>query len=393
MSNLFATRARETSDSDLAELFKLSETPNIISFAGGFPDPTWYSNEMENISYKVLKEQKNVALQYGPVPGLTVFREFIADRMKKQDIDANKENILITSGALQGLELICKTFIDPGDQVIIEAPTYLGAISTIKSYEADILSINCDEQGMNIDELERTLENNSSNIKFIYTIPTFQNPTGKTLPKERRKRIIELAKKYQLLVIEDGAYSELRFMGEEVPHMKAMDDYDHVIFLGTFSKILSPGIRLGWIAADKFMIDKLTYFKQSSDQMTSPLSQLIALEAGQTGLLDQQIDMSKKALREKRDATLIALGKYFSQSGTWTESEGGFYTWLEIDKNINTLDQLRKSVKNYKVAYVAGPSFFVDKNFGKRALRLSYSLPTVDEIDKGINKLAEVFEV
>lgn len=391
MHYLFALRAQNTTNSDLAELFKLAEQPDVISFAGGFPDPDWFIEEIEEISMEILKNYKNVALQYSPVAGLSNIRDYIAERMSSQNMNIQLSNVLVTSGSLQGLDLVCKIFLDPGDYVIIEAPTYLGAISTFESYEANIVPISCDEDGIKVDELEEFLENTKVKPKFIYVIPTFQNPSGRVWSLERRKQLIELCNKYELPIVEDNAYGELRCTGEELPTIKSLDNKNLVIFLGTFSKIFCPGIRLGWVAAAEEIIEKLILFKQNSDQTSSSFSQLLTLEAGKRNLIEKQIKINIDNLTVKRDLTINALNKYFDGKAKWVVSEGGYYTWVEIYKKINTYELLKKAVQDYKVAYVAGPSFYPNKKGGENCLRICYSLPKPTQIDEGISRLAKVF--
>jgi len=390
MEEMYSSRLRKANKSDLAELFKLAEQPEVISFAGGFPDPRWFLDEVEEVSRDILRHKRDIALQYGPVPGLTIVREFIAHRMTEQGMPVDIRNILLTSGSLQGLDLICRVFLDPGDTVIVEAPTYLGAISTFESYEVNIVSISCDNQGLMVDELEKYLDNAYVKPKLIYVIPTFQNPSGRVLSLERRKRLIDLCSKYNIPLIEDNAYGELRFSGEDLPTLMALDNTGMVIYLGTFSKIFSPGIRLGWVAASPDIIEKLVLFKQITDQSSSSLSQLLAYEAHKRGLIDMQIKITKEGLKLKRDLTINALKKYFGSTAEWTVSEGGFYTWVQIHKDINTFELLRAAVEDYKVAYVAGPSFFPDGR-GQNCIRICYSMVKEDRIEEGIKRLAEIF--
>ncbi len=392
MEEMFALRAKQTGNSDLAELFKLSERPDVISFAGGFPDPQWFLPEVEEIGLEILRDKRDVALQYSPVPGLTRVREFIARRMDKQGMPARTENIMITSGSLQGLDLICKVFLDPGDLVVVEAPTYLGAISVLDSYEAEIVSIPCDSEGLMVDKLEEYLAGTAVKPKFVYTIPTFQNPSGRVLNLERRKKLVELCSNRQIPLIEDNAYGELRYSGKELPTLKSLDARDIVVYLGTFSKIFSPGVRLGWISAPGYLINKLILFKQSSDQTSSSLSQLLALEAGTRGLIEKQIEITRKGLKLKRDLTVNALEKYFGDNGQWTVSEGGFYTWVQINGPVDTYKALEPAVKEHKVAYVAGRSFYPDRS-GENCLRVCFSLVKEDYIEEGIKRLARVFSL
>lgn len=390
MEKLYSRRARKACKSDLAELFKLAERPDVISFAGGFPDPAWFLEEIEEIAVDILRHRRHTALQYGPVPGLTTTREFIARRMTGQGMPTQVENVLITSGSLQGLDLVCKIFVDPGDTVIVESPTYLGAISTFESYEANIVAIPCDQNGLIVDRLEEFLYNSGQKPKLVYTIPTFQNPSGRVLTLERRKHLVDLCTRYRIPLIEDNAYGELRFDGEEIPTLKSLDVSGTVIFLGTFSKIFSPGIRLGWIAAPPTVIDKILLFKQVTDQTSSSLSQLLAQEAHERGLIDKQIEVTREGLKVKRDLTVEALQKYFGRDARWTVSEGGFYTWVQIHRDVNTLQLLERAVKEYKVAYVAGPSFFPDRS-GQNCLRICYSMVEEGKIEEGIRRLSKVF--
>ncbi|KJS83398.1 MAG: hypothetical protein JM58_12850 [Peptococcaceae bacterium BICA1-8] len=392
-NNLLALRAKGTPNMDLADLFKLAEQPDVISFAGGFPDPDWFIEEIEEITMDVLRNYKDIALQYSPVAGLSTLRKYISERMRKQNMNINPSNVLISSGSLQGLDLLCKIFLDPDDYVIIEAPTYLGAISTFESYEANTVAIPCDEHGIIIEQLDEFLQNTKIKPKFIYVIPTFQNPSGRVWSLERRKALLEICDKYQLPIIEDNAYGELRCSGMEVPTIKSLDSKELVIYLGTFSKIFCPGIRLGWVAGPEEIIEKLILFKQNSDQTSSSLSQLLVLEAGKKGLIEKQININIENLKLKRDVTINTLEKHFSGKAKWVVSEGGYYTWVEIDKKINTYDLLKKAVGDYKVAYVAGPSFFPNKNGGENCLRLCYSLPKPTKLEEGIKRLAKVFSI
>lgn len=390
-NNLFAVRAKANTNNDLAQLFKLAEQPDVISFAGGFPNPDWFIDDIDDVIQYVIKHYKNIALQYSPVAGLSSVREYIAERMTKQNMDNKAENILVSSGSLQGLDLLCKIFLDPGDYVLVEAPTYLGAISTFESYEANVIAIPCDKEGIIINDLQEILEKEKIKPKFIYVIPTFQNPSGKVWSLRRRKELLELCKKFEIPIVEDNAYGELRCDEKEVPTIKSLDKDNLVIFLGTFSKIFCPGVRLGWVSAEKEIIDKLVLFKQNSDQTSSALSQLLVLEAGKRGLIEKQIEINIKNLKVNRDTTIDSLERNFAGKAEWTISEGGYYTWVKIDKKLNTYDLLQKAVQNYKVAYVAGPSFYPNKNGGENCLRVCYSQPKPDQIEEGINRLAKVF--
>ncbi|MGD0154364.1 MAG: PLP-dependent aminotransferase family protein [Thermacetogeniaceae bacterium] len=391
----YSSRAKKTQNSELAALFKLTENPEVISFAGGFPDPDWYLDEIIEITEKVIREKKGAALSYGPTPGLSDLREYLAARLELQGIAAKGADVLITAGSLQGLDIVGRIFLDPGDRVIVEAPTYIGAIATLQSLEAVLVQVPIDELGMQTDLLEDVLKgmNRDGQLpKFIYTIPNFQNPSGCTLSLERRRQLLRVAACYGIPVIEDNAYGELRFAGKELPLLKALDTEDLVIHLGTFSKIFSPGLRLGWLVARPELVEKAILFKQGTDQCSNTLGQLLALEYGRRGYIDKQVEVSAKSLIAKKDAALNALQEYFPAGSTWTLPEGGFYTWVTLPQTVNTVDILPVAVRDYQVAYVAGPSFHADRS-GANKLRLCYSNPKIAQIAGGIEKLARALTV
>jgi DNA-binding transcriptional MocR family regulator len=376
--------------SELAALFKLTEEPGVISFAGGFPDPDWFLDEVREITREIMDEKKGLALSYGPTPGLTSLRDFLAERLGDQGIRTRGSEVLITSGALQGLDIVCKIFLEPGDLVIVEAPTYLGAIQTLESYEAQLVPIPIDDNGMQTGLLDEALARCPRSPKFIYTIPSFQNPSGCTMSLERRRELLTIAGRHGIPVVEDNAYAELRFAGQPLPTLKSLDEDGLVIHLGTFSKVFSPGVRLGWLVATPELVDKAILVKQGSDQCSSTLGQLIALEYGRRGCIEKQIAISKENLAVKQAATLSGLQKYFPRGASWTIPEGGFYTWVTLPGTVSTVELLPAAVSEAKVAYVAGPSFYVDRS-GTNQLRLCYSQPKPDEIARGIKLLAGIF--
>ena len=393
MERLYSQRGQRLKRSELAEIFKLAENPDVISFAGGFPDPDWFLDEIAEIGAKVLCDRKGEALQYGPVPGLTEMRTFLAARSRKRNMAIDVPNIILTNGSLQGLDLLCRLFLEPNDTVLVETPTYVGAIQTFENNEAEVIHAPCDEEGLKIEALGALLDQLKATNrlpKFIYLIPTFQNPSGRVLGLERRKKLLELVSAYQIPILEDDAYGELRFEGTEIPTLKSLDQEEIVIYLGTFSKIFCPGIRLGWVAASEGIIEKLILLKQAIDQMSSPLAQILALECGKEGLIERQIQITSQGLQRKRDLALAALEKYFPSTTSWIKSEGGFHTWVTLPEEIDTLEMLPKIVRTAKVAYVAGPSFFADRS-GKNCFRLCYSPPKEDVIVEGIRRLAEMF--
>jgi len=395
MQSTFASRARKVQRSELAALFALAEEPAVISFAGGFPDPEWFLPEIIDISEEIMRTNRGVALQYGPTPGFTALREFMAARLTRQGMKCSAADVLITSGSLQGLDLVCKVFLEPGDVVLTEAPTYIGALQTFAGYEVDIVSVPVDAEGMRIDELESLLADVRAGKraggrmpKFIYTIPSFQNPSGCTLSLERRRALLSVASRFGVPVVEDHAYAELRYDGEDIPSLKALDEDDIVVHLGTFSKIFSPGLRLGWMVGPRLVMEKAILFKQGTDQCSNSLGQMMALEYGKRGLIEKQIEVTIASLRRKKDETLKALRTCFGDSTTYTIPQGGFYTWVTFPEGVDTVALLPRAVKEYRVAYVAGPSFYADRSGGNQA-RLCFSQPRVDQIEEGIRRLHE----
>ncbi|MGE5593713.1 MAG: PLP-dependent aminotransferase family protein [Betaproteobacteria bacterium] len=397
MESTFAARAQKAQRSELAALFALAEEPGVISFAGGFPDPEWFLPEIIEISEEIMRTNRGVALQYGPTPGFTALREFMAARLTRQGMKCGAADVLITSGSLQGLDLVCKIFLEPGDVVLTEAPTYIGALQTFASYEADIASVPTDADGMRIDELESLLADmragkraGGRTPKFIYTIPSFQNPSGCTLSLERRWALLSVASRFGVPVVEDHAYAELRYDGADIPALKALDEDDIVVHLGTFSKIFSPGLRLGWMIGPRPVMEKAILFKQGTDQCSNSLGQMMALEYGKRGLIERQIEVTVASLRKKKDETLRALRAHFGDAITYTVPEGGFYTWVTFPEAIDTVELLPRAVKEHSVAYVAGPSFYADRS-GANQARLCFSQPRVDQIEEGIWRLRKCF--
>ncbi|MCL6581534.1 MAG: PLP-dependent aminotransferase family protein [Firmicutes bacterium] len=394
LEGLFSGRARAVQRSELAALFALAERPDVISFAGGFPDPAWFLPECEEVAARLLREARGSALQYGPTPGLTAFREYVAERCRRQGMEVAPAEVVVTSGALQGLDLVAKVFLEPGDPVVVECPTYLGAIQTLSTYEARLVEVPGDEVGLvpeALDETLRDLERSGRPAKFVYVVPSFQNPTGLTLPLDRRRSLLEVASRHGLPVVEDHAYAELRYDGEPVPSLKALDREGLVILLGTFSKIFSPGLRLGWTVAPAAVTEKIILFKQGTDQCSSTLGQMMALEYGRLGLIERQIAVTTAGLREKKRLTLEVLDRRFGPLVRRTEPEGGFYTWLTLPEGVDTARMLERAVRDHRVAYVAGPAFYVGRR-GSSQLRLCYSLLPGGLIDEGVRRLRECYE-
>ncbi len=391
MAITFSNRMKKLTASEIREILKITESPEIISFAGGLPAPEFFPvEEMKEVSVKVLEENGTTALQYSTTEGYVPLREKIAERMNsKLNTDIIYENILITSGSQQGLDLLGKAFLDKGDIVLCESPTYLGAINAFKAYEPRFVEIATDEGGMIIKDLEKTLST-IDNIKMIYVVPDFQNPTGRTWSYSRRKEFIELVNKYMIPVIEDNPYGELRFNGESMPSLKAMDEKDLVIFLGTFSKIFCPGLRIGWIAAEKNLLQKFIMLKQGSDLQSSTRSQMEISKYMELYDIDKNISILKEVYKKRRDIMIHTMEEEFPKTVTFTYPDGGLFTWVELPTHINARALLERCLEK-KVAFVPGGSFF--PNGGKEnTFRLNYSNMQEDRIIEGIKKIGEVIK-
>jgi len=392
----FSSRARALERSELAALFALAERPEVISFAGGFPDPAWLLPELPEVTDQVVRQSLDTAFQYGPTPGLSALRELVAERCRRQGLEAEPSQVVITSGALQALDLVAKVFLDPGDAVVVERPTYIGAIQTLSAYETRMFEAPVDDEGMRVDALEELLAElarGGTRPKFIYTVPSFQNPTGLTLSLQRRRGLLAAASRCGVPVVEDGAYAELRYEGEDLPSLKALDREGLVIQLGTFSKVFSPGVRLGWTLASPEVTEKLILFKQGTDQCSNTLGQLLALEYGRRGLIERQVAVTRAGLKAKRDLTLAALDRILGPvlpGGRLerTRPQGGFYTWVTLPAGVDTVRLLERAVRRHQVAYVAGPSFYVNRD-GSNQLRLCFSLVRPELIEEGVRRLAQ----
>ena len=390
MSIKFAGRMEEVKASEIRELLKLTAKPEIISFAGGLPAPELFPvEEMKKVSVEVLNQMGREALQYSTTEGYDPLRSHIADRMKKQGIPAKGEDILITSGSQQGLDFSGKIFLNPGDYVVVESPSYLGAINAFKAYQCNFLEIDTDDDGMIIEDLEKKLSE-TKNAKMIYVIPDFQNPTGRTWSLGRRKALLEIAKKFDLPVIEDNPYGELRFDGEAVPSIKSMDDDDRVIFLGTFSKTFCPGLRVGWVCAPEKLLEKYILVKQGADLQCNSMAQREISVFLDNYNLDEHVEKIKKVYRGRRDLMLDSFKKYFPEEVTYTHPEGGLFTWVIMPDYLDAKELAVKALEK-NVAYVPGGSFF--PNGGNvNTFRVNYSNMTEEKIVEGVKRLGEVLK-
>ena len=389
-NTLYSSRINSMGHSDVAEMLKLAEKPEVISFAGGLPDPdVFLLEEIREAFETVFVQRGTAALGYGPVAGVASFREWLAENMTRSGRPSKVDECLVTTGGIAALDLICKVLLDPGDTVIVGEPSYLAALHVIRTYQGRFAGVPLDDKGMQPDALESTLEDlrrTSSRPKFIYLVPSFQNPSGATLPENRRKRIVEIADEYHVPIVEDAAYRDLRFEGHAPPLLASLDPRN-VIFINTFSKIFNTGVRIGWVTAPEELIGNLALAKQGQDQCSTTIGQYAALAFASKGLIERQTSRAVEIYRRKRDIMLAAMENYFPKSAHWTKSQGGFYIWVTFPKGIDTEALLPRSIEDISVAYGAGPAFYHNRK-GKEHMRLCYSYVSESRIEEGIRRLA-----
>ncbi|HCL89951.1 MAG TPA: aminotransferase [Candidatus Atribacteria bacterium] len=390
----YSILASKMEASAIREILKLVQNPEVISLAGGMPDPiTFPVEEIKEISQNIFNKKSAQALQYSNTEGLPELRRCILDHLAKDGNNGELENIIISSGSQQGLDLVGKTFLSPGDVAIVELPSYLAALNAFYSYGGELVGIPMDDEGMQMDILEEKLtqlKNEGKKVKFIYTISNFQNPAGVTMSLARRKKIIEIAHKFNVFIVEDNPYEKLRFEGEPTPSIYSLEKNGSVISLGTFSKILCPGLRLAWILGNKEIIRKIAILKQATDLCTSILSQLIACEYCQSGKLEENIKSNVQIYKKKRDTMLNALEKYFPKETVWTKPQGGFFVVATLPEYIDTGEMFKEAIEE-NVAYVPGAPFFADRK-GQNTMRLSFCFPSAEDIDEGIKRLGKVIK-
>lgn len=394
----FAQRTQRMSGSAIRELLKLTENPEIISFGGGMPAPDAFPiPEFKEACERVLKDMGPVALQYGATDGYMPLREMIARHTQRYGIEVTAENILITSGSQQALDLLGKVFINPGDHILVEEPTYLGALQAWQAYGAEFVTVPLDEHGMVTDALEEALR---TGPKFIYVLPNFHNPAGVTLSVERRQQLLELADRYGVPVIEDDPYGQLRYEGEHLPAIVALDSHardncdscyrGNIIYLSTFSKTLAPGLRLAWVVAPPEVIVKLGQAKQGTDLHTSTFNQIVAYEVAKGGFIDEHVRVIREIYSERRDVMLQAMEEHFPPGVTWTRPDGGLFLWVTLPEGLNAKELLLKAIQQHKVAYVPGESFYA-RGGGHNTIRLNFSNANPEKIREGIARLGRLF--
>lgn len=380
-----------TSDTDaVGDLLRVAANPEIISFAGGLPAPELFPVEkIQAAANQVFQEKGMTALQYGSSKGIPELRKIVAERLKQDGITVDEEQIMISTGSQQVLDLTSKMFINEGDTVIVEQPTYLCALDVFKSYGANLVSVEMDEDGLKLDMLEEALQANP-NTKLIYTIPTFQNPTGRTLSLERRKKLAQLAVEYDVLVLEDNPYGAVRFEGEALPAVRSFDETGHVIYTSTFSKILAPGLRLGWVVAPLELINKYTIMKQSVDLHSDQLAQYIVATFFKTNDVDEHIAKITALYKERKDLMMTAIKKYFPETVSYSQPEGGMFIWMEVPGITDTQELFDRCIQN-NVAFVPGEPFYCDEVV-PGTFRLNYSNMPEEQIELGMKRLAQAID-
>lgn len=391
-AGLFASRTQVMRSSAMRDLMALTEREDIISLAGGLPDTSSFPAEsFAAIMSSVAVDSCARSLQYGPTEGLAVLKSCIAEVMAEEGTQIDPDDVLVTTGGQQVIDLVCKTLIDPGDVIVAEGPTYPGAVPTFCSYEADVIQIDGDEDGMRIDELERTLDRldrEGRRPKFVYVVPTFQNPSGTTMSLARRRRLIEVTRARELLVLEDNPYGLLRYEGDALPTLYSLDGGEFVIYLGTFSKILSPGVRLGWSVGPRPVLDKMNVGKQAADLCSSSLTQLFVAAYFAGGRWQDYVHSLKEIYRRRRDVMLDALAESFGPECHWTHPRGGLFIWATLPDYIDTTDLLARALDQH-VAFVPGRAAFLDGR-GASSMRLNFSGVGEADIREGIRRIGEV---
>lgn len=382
MSNLFAERMKNVHKSFIREILKVTEDKNIISFAGGLPNPKSFPvAEIGEAVSEVLSQNGDEILQYSTTEGYLPLREYIAERYSKKGLEVSADEILITNGSQQGIDLVSKVFLNKGDKVLVENPTYLAAIQSFGLFEPQFISVPLLEDGVDIDSLQRILEENK--IKMFYSVTNFQNPTGITYSKEKRQKLAEILKNEDTVFVEDNPYGEIRFLGKDIPPVKAYLE-DSVLF-GSFSKIVSPGMRLGWIVANEEIMEKIIIAKQASDLHSNYFTQRAVYKYLTHNNIDEHIEKIKEMYRNQRNMMVSMIEKYFPENVEYTKPEGGMFLWVTLPEGVSSMDLFDLAIKE-NVAFVPGQAFYVDGS-GMNSLRLNFSNSNEEQIEEGIKRL------
>jgi 2-aminoadipate transaminase len=389
---LFARRTRGMTSSAMRDMMAVTARPDVISLATGLPDTTTFpAEDFAMLMSRVAVDSSAAALQYGPTDGLEDVRKCIVEVMAAEGTVVETDQLMITTGGQQVIDLVCRVFLDPGDVVVAEAPTYPGAVPCFNSYQADVVQIEMDEHGMRIDVLEATLaklREEGRRPKFIYTIPNFQNPGGVTMPLDRRKRLVQIANEQELVILEDNPYGLLRYEGEALPTLYSLDGGRYVTYAGTFSKILSAGLRIGWAAAPAPILERLNLGKQAADLCSSPLNQYFVVEYFKHRDWRKYLDELRGIYRRRRDVMLTALEEFLPRETTWTTPAGGLFIWAKLPDYIDTTDLLARALREH-VAFVPGRAAYLDGRGGSE-MRLNFSGVGDDDIREGVRRIGKV---
>lgn len=386
----FSDKVKHLEASAIREIFKLLAKPGIISFAGGAPDPKLFPcDELADIASDILKNQGEVALQYGVTEGYAPLRDWVKDRLKNQEIyQGTYDEVIITSGGQQGIDLAAKSLLNPGDGVVCEQPSFIGGLNVFRSYNAELYGVSNKSDGLDMEELENLLKAHK-NIKIVYTIATFQNPSGITMSLDKRKKLLELAEKYDFMIFEDNPYGELRFSGEDVPTIKSMDKTGRVVYLGSFSKVLSPGLRIGFVCCDGALMERMIICKQVQDVHTSVLPQMIAYEFVTRYSLDEHIKKLRAVYGEKCKLMCDCMDKYFPSSVKHTVPQGGIFLFCTMPNGYDSKKVMEKALER-GVAFVPGSTTMIDDTAVYSTFRMNYSTASKEEIEVGVKALGEV---
>jgi 2-aminoadipate transaminase len=388
---LYAERTEGMRASDIREILKVTARPDIISLAGGLPAPELFPIDEYRRAFEwVLESDGATALQYGPSEGYRPLRNLLAERLCSFGMPCTGDDVLVTNGSQQALDLMGKIFLNPGDTVLVEKPTYLGALQAFNQYQASYAAVSMDEDGMRVDEVERILAAGARRIKFIYALPNFQNPTGRSMSLERRRHLVQLASRYGVPIVEDDPYGELRYEGQPLPTLKSLDTDGSVIYLGTFSKILAPGFRLGWVMASPEALEVVLHGKQPSDLHTGMAQQMATYEVAKDGFVDKHVERIKAFYKERRDVMLRAIEEHFPADAHYTRPAGGLFVWAELPPHIDTRELLLDAIED-KVAFVPGQGFHPD-NSGTNTMRLNFSNVPPDQLREGVRRLGHAIQ-
>ena len=387
----FAKRMDNIKASDIRQLLKIIGQPGIISFAGGLPAPELFPVEdFKTALDAVMEENGRIAMQYGATEGWAPLRKQITERLeKKNNIHTDPSHILLTAGSQQGLDFMGKLFLDPGDIVVVESPSYLGAINAFKQYECGFVEVPTDGDGMIMSELDRILAT-TERVKLIYVIPDFQNPSGRTWPLERRKQFIEIINKYGIVAIEDNPYGDLRFKGEYLPALKSMDPEENIVYFGTFSKILSPGIRIGWTVASELITEKLGLIAQAAVLQTSTLTAMAASKYLEMFDIDEHVSKILPVYKHRAELMIKTMTECFPPEAKFTDPDGGLFTWVELPEYVNARELAARCLEK-GVAVVPGDGFF-PRGENKHCFRMNYSNATDEQLIVGVHRLADTIK-